>query len=63
MKLGSKFKYLGLLLCFCAGLLVPQHVAAIDEGPSPFKSAGQTVQDYTKTIKKEFPVNATGTVN
>ena len=42
--------------------LAPQYIMA-DEPELPLQQVEQKAQEFTKTIKKEFPINATGTVN
>lgn len=69
MKLVSKNKSLWMVVILCFGLMLPCIVSATDPEPQPKPQQEQptppqqAAQDYTKTIKKEFPLNSNGTMN
>jgi hypothetical protein len=63
MKLVSEFRRVCVGALVAALMLAPLFATANGhEQPQPQPSE-QKAQDFTKTIKKEFPVTATGTVN
>ncbi|MBI5915946.1 MAG: hypothetical protein HY842_11250 [Bacteroidetes bacterium] len=73
MKLVSKIRQMSLFAGWCAIVaalvLAPQSAVAGEPGdpkqeqPKPQQEQPEQKQEFTKTIKKEFPLHATGTVN
>ena len=69
MKLVFKNQSFWVAAIFCLGLTLPSFASVSDPEPQPKPQQvqptppQQEAQDYTKTIKKEFPLNANGTVN
>lgn len=69
MKLVFKNQSFWVAVLFCLGLTLPGFASTTDPEPQPKPqqvqptTPQQEAQDYTKAIKKEFPLNANGTVN
>jgi hypothetical protein len=65
MKLVSKVPHLRALvsLVVAVGILLQAQPVAAGSGMFDLPVPVQDAQEFTKTIKKEFPINATGTVN